>query len=162
MITTAPLTIANLHNPQFLAFLANFDNEFRDNKLINTAPWCHLKHTHFSATVYKKNSDIVGVRVTSCYPDSEHLNFLYIDKKNRGCGLGQEMMNDWVNESSHSLLTIHVKKSLTRTLYFYQQLGFNVIEQSSPPPLLSNWITRCVAFNPATYIGVELMAMNRF
>ena len=72
---------------------------------------------------------------------TRHLSFLYILKEYRGLGLGAALLNKFFLRTK-KIKTIHVIKSLKKTLFFYKKLKFAKYKKSNNS-VVQSWILRC-------------------
>jgi ribosomal protein S18 acetylase RimI-like enzyme len=140
-------------------FLNKIDeNTFSENKKITNAPWKHanLKHFHFLQCENANNID--GVMVYSVHDWNYHLNFIYVLPKKRSLGIGKIFMNIFLSQKDNNFFTIHVDKTLDKTIRFYKKyFGFEIERESDNYKELKHFKNKCLNYNPNTYNGRILM-----
>lgn len=139
--------VNNLELSNFLKKISG--KEFKVNRNIKNAPWKYLKKKKMEFFFIEVNKEIVGVIVLINFKFSKHLSFLYIIKKFRRKKLGS-MLLDKYYLNTKKIKTIHVIKSLKRTLSFYKKKGFIIIKKNKNH-LIKKWISRCKKFNKKTF-----------
>ena len=98
-------------------------DEFKTNKDINNAPWKYKKDKKLKFFFVKFKQEIVGSIVIINFKFSRHLSFLYIIKEFRNINLGSKLLDRYFLNTK-KVKTIHVKKSLKRTLNYYLKKKF--------------------------------------
>ncbi len=147
----------NFKDKKFLNFLKKIEIKHSENRDIKNSPWKfkNLKHFYFKQLINKKK--IVGVMVYSKHKNNYHLNFLYVDKKFRGSGLGKIMMRYLTNKKDKKIFTTHVYKNLKDALKFYYTIGFKKYKNNKK---LHFFIKNCKDFNPNVYRTKYLLLKN--
>lgn len=120
-------------------------DEFKTNKDINNAPWKYKKDKKLKFFFVKFKQEIVGSIVIINFKFSRHLSFLYIIKEFRNINLGSKLLDRYFLNTK-KVKTIHVKKSLKRTLNYYLKKNF-VINKNSKNLIIKKWIQRSEKFN---------------
>ena len=139
--------VNNLKLSNFLKKISG--KEFRENRNIKNAPWKYLKEKKMESFFIEVNKDIVGVIILINFKFLKHLSFLYIIKKFRMKKLGSMLLDKYFLNTK-KIKTIHVIKSLKRTLSFYKKKGF-IINKKNKNHLIKKWILRCQQFNKKTF-----------
>ena len=139
-------------------FLNKIDVTFSKNKIITNSPWkfSHLEHFHFLQCENENNVD--GVMVYSKHDWNHHLNFIYVLPKKRSLGIGKIFMNIFLSQKDNNFFTIHVDKTLDKTIRFYKKyFGFEIERESDNYKELKHFKNKCLNYNPNTYNGRILM-----
>jgi|688.fasta_scaffold562305_1 predicted acetyltransferase len=142
--------IKKINNLELNNFLKKISGRhFKKNKNIKNAPWKYLKQKNIESFFLKINKNIIGVIVLINFKFSKHLSFLYILKKFRKKNLGSILFNRYFL-NTRKIKTIHVIKSLEKTLSFYKRKGF-IINKNFNNHIIKKWILRCQKFNKETF-----------
>lgn len=138
--------VDRVNDINLISFLKKISGkEFKTNKDIKNAPWEHRKDKKLKFFFVKLKKEIIGVIVIINYRFTRHLSFLYIIKEFRNINLGSKLLNKYFLNTK-KIKTIHVKKSLKRTLNYYLKKGF-VINKNSKNLIIKKWIQRSEKFN---------------
>ena len=138
--------VNQVNNKNLINFLKKISgNEFKINKDINNAPWKYKKDKKFKFFFVKFKKEIIGVMVIINFKFSRHLSFLYIIKEFRNINLGSKLLDKYFLNTKR-VKTIHVKKSLKRTLNYYLKKKF-IINKNSKNLTIKKWIQRSEKFN---------------
>ena len=138
--------VNQVNNKNLINFLKKISvNEFKTNKDINNAPWKYRKDKKLKFFFVKFKKEIIGVIVIINFKFSRHLSFLYIIKEFRNMNLGSKLLDKYFLNTKR-VKTIHVKKSLKRTLNYYLKKNF-IINKNSKNLIIKKWIQRSEKFN---------------
>ena len=151
------IDIDQLESPYVIEFIKKIDGDFQVNNQVTAAPWRYFGLPNFRFCTLIDQEQLVGVSVTSQHPVSEHLNFLYVSSTERSRGYGKRLIEDWLDRSTKSLQTIHVRTELLRTRHYYSHFGFAEIQPQDAKGRLNLWVEQCLRFNPNTYQNAVLM-----
>tara|TARA_B100000989_G_C19296970_1_gene366801 strand:+ start:52 stop:558 length:507 start_codon:yes stop_codon:yes gene_type:complete len=123
--------------------------EFKYNKKITNAPWKYSKEKKmkFFFAIFEKN--IVAVVVIIDFKFSRHLSFLYVLKKFRRSNLATRLLKKYFL-NTRKIKTIHVTKSLKKSLIFYKKFNF-IVNYNSNNSVINRWILRCKKFDNKTF-----------
>ena len=96
--------------------------------------------------------------VHSAHDWNYHLNFLYVLPAKRSLGIGKIFMNEFLSKKDKNVFTIHVDKTLDRTIRFYNKyFGFQLESKDDNYTELKQFKNKCLNYNPNTYNGRILM-----
>ena len=138
--------VNKVSNKNLINFLKKISgNEFKTNKNINNAPWKYRNDKKLKFFFVKYKKEIIGVIVIINFKFSRHLSFLYIIKEFRNINLGSKLLDKYFLNTK-KVKTIHVKKSLKRTLNYYLKKKF-LINKNSKNHIIKKWIERSEKFN---------------
>ena len=140
-------------------FLNDIDDNFSDNKSINSAPWKNIDENHFRFFGNYFRGNINGAMVSIIFDYNIHLSFLYTLRDKRSSGIGSKFIKYLIeNRLERRLITIHVRKELKRTIKFYNKFGFKQYDfQNKKNIELESWIDKCKKYDLHTYENNVLM-----
>jgi len=136
-------------------FFIEMDDNFRENSSLDLNPWTHrnLNNFHYMGC-FEGNKTLLGVMVFSIYEVNMHLNFLYISSRNRHKGVGSLLIDFLLGTTFNiRIITTHVDNKLDQAINFYIKKGFSYLDEGNYQNTdLDNWIRRCIAYNPKTFL----------
>ena len=137
-------------------FLSNIkENEFKVNKSIKNIPWKFLKIKKFKFYFIYFNDEIIGNITILDNLFNRHLYFLYINKDYRNKGIGNFLIKTKFIRGK-KLKTVHVLKSLNKTLKFYKKFSFIKSKQNESKNVLK-WIAKCTKYDKNTFKDKHLI-----
>lgn len=98
---------------------------FRDNKLpvvdvleLENNPFLHI-------IVYKQDNQIIGYLNYSVMYDKAELNYIFVDRKYRNCGIGNVLMNYLISNCENCQnITLEVRKDNIPAINLYKKYEF--------------------------------------
>lgn len=133
---------------QIIKFVNSFkETEFKANNNLKKIPWKYINDKKFRFYFCIDEKKIIGSIVILNNYFNKHLYFLYILKKFRYKGIGTRLLKHKFLKYKN-LKTIHVLKSLNKTIKFYKKFKFNIYKQDIKINNLHKWKKRCQKFNP--------------
>ena len=144
--------------PNFLDKI--YEEELRDNKDINKTPWKYLKDHNVDFFHYEnEKKEIAGVMVIIRSEFSNHFSFLYILEEYRKHSLGIKFFKYYFEnyKEKNKIFTLHVIKSLKKTIETYKMLDFKIYESSHKDKEVVNWRNKCMKNDKNFYENKHLM-----
>ena len=144
--------------PNFLAKI--YEEELLENKDINKTPWRYLKDDNVDFYHYEdEKKEIAGVMVVIRSEVSNHFSFLYILDEYRKHSLGIKFFNYYFKnyKDKNKIFTLHVIKSLKKTIETYKMIGFKIYDSSHQDKEVIKWREKCMKDDKNYYEEKYLM-----
>ena len=144
--------------PSFLDKI--YEEELRDNKDINKTPWKYLKDDNVDFYHYEnEKKEMVGVMVIIRSEFSNHFSFLYILEEYRKYSLGIKFFKYYFEnyKDKNKIFTLHVIKSLKKTIETYKMLDFKIYDPSHVEKEVIGWRIKCMKNDKNFYEEKYLM-----